>query len=605
MVVETAPEIDLLENMNIVFAGHVDHGKSTVIGRLLADSNALPMGKLEQVRESCERSGIPFEYAYLIDALKDERSQSITIDSARVFFKSPRRQYTIIDAPGHIEFVKNMVSGAARAEAAVLVIDANEGVRENTRRHSYFLWMLGIRKIILAVNKMDLVNYDQAIYEQVKSEFEDFMSGFQLKEVAAVPVSGQSGQNIVSNGASMPWYSGQPLLSVLDSLERQVQVGEQPFRMPVQDVYRFTRFGDNRRIVAGRVTSGQVQIGDEVVFYPSGKRSRVKSIEAFSSPALKSAIRSQSTGFTLEEQIYVHRGELAVRADEAQPKVTRRFRVSLFWLGKTPLALHKLYFLKVGTAKVKMQIDRILKVIDASSLAEETGKNVLRHQVAECVISTQKPIAFDPAERIVETARFVIVDDYEISGGGIILEDIPDEESHVRDGVYVRDQKWIRSLITPQKRAENYNQRAAMIIITGKKGAGRKRTGNQLEIALFQSGKKVYFLGIGSVLYGVDADIKGQEGEGIQQEHIRRFAEVSHILLDAGLILVVTAIELTQNDLKVIQTVVGEDRVRTVWIGEEITTDLPVNVQLDDNDTEDAVVQIIQMMQETGIIFTP
>lgn len=595
----------LLENMNIVFAGHVDHGKSTVIGRLLADSNALPMGKLDQVRESCERAGIPFEYAYLIDALKDERKQSITIDSARVFFKSPRRQYTIIDAPGHIEFVKNMVSGAARAEAAVLVIDASEGVRENTRRHSYFLWMLGIRKIVLAVNKMDLVGYDPSVFERVKEEFEAFMSGFDLKEVAAVPVSGQSGQNIVSNGAEMPWYTGQPLLAVLDSLERQVQEGEQPFRMPVQDVYRFTRFGDNRRIIAGRITSGALRVGDEVVFYPSGKRSRVSTLEAFSAPTQHSVGKGQSTGFTLEEQIYVRRGELAARTGEPQPCVTRRFRVSLFWLGKTPLTLHKMYFLKTGTARVKMQVEKILKVVDASSLAENNGNGVQRHQVAECILATQKAIAFDPAEKVVESARFVIVDDYEISGGGIILENIPDEQSQVRDGVYVRDQKWIRSLITAQQRAEHYNQRAAMIIITGKKGAGRKRTGNSLEMALFQSGKKVYFLGIGSVLYGVDADIKGQEGEDVQQEHIRRFAEVSHILLDAGLILVVTAIELTLSDLKLIQTVVGEDRVRTVWIGEEITTDIPVDVQLDDDAPEDAAVQIIQMMQETGIIFTP
>ncbi len=594
-----------IENLNVVFTGHVDHGKSTVIGRLLADSDSLPKGKLEQVRESCEHSGIDFEYAYLIDALKDERSQSITIDSARVFFKSTKRQYSIIDAPGHIEFVKNMVSGAARAEAAILVIDAQEGVQENSRRHGYLLWMLGIKTIILVINKMDLVNFDQDVFKNVRDTYLRFLEEIKLVPYAVIPASGRSGENIVRNAAVMPWYSRKPLLEVLDTLQKDGKPQDEPFRMPVQDVYKFTAFGDNRRIVAGRITNGELHVGDEVVFYPSGKRSKVKSIEGFNRPAENTVVKSQSCGFTLSEQIYVRRGELAVRANQAAPKVSRHFRASLFWLGKKPLTMHKIYFLKIGAAKVRVQVEKVLKVINAANLEEQNEKNqVARHQVAECLFSTQQPIAFDLTETLTETSRFVIVDDYEISGGGIILESIRDEEAAVRDGVYVRDQRWIKSLITPQQRAEVYNQRSAMLIITGKKGAGRKRTANQLEKLLFQSGKKVYFLGIGSVLYGVDADIKDKSGEEVQREHIRRFAEISHILLEAGLILIVTAIELTQQDIKIIHTVVGEERIRTIWIGEEITTDIQPDLHMVDDDVNYSVMQILQMMRETGIIFS-
>lgn len=599
-------ENDHIENLNVVFTGHVDHGKSTVIGRLLADSDSLPKGKLEQVRESCERSGIDFEYAYLIDALKDERSQNITIDSARVFFKSTQRQYSIIDAPGHIEFVKNMVSGAARAEAAILVIDAQEGVQENSRRHGYLLWMLGIKTIILMINKMDLVNFDEKVFQHVRDTYLHFLDGINIVPYAVIPASGSTGANIVHKAANMSWYNGKPLLEVLDTLQKDGKPQNEAFRMPVQDVYKFTEFGDKRRIVTGRITNGELHIGDEVVFYPSGKRSTVKSIEGFNHPTQSTVVQGQSCGFTLAEQIYVRRGELAARADQAAPIVSRHFRASLFWLGKSPLSLHKVYFLKIGTSKVRMQVKKVLKVIDAASLEEQGEHNqVGRHQVAECLFSTHHPIAFDLTENLTETSRFVIVDNFEISGGGIIIESIRDEEAAVHDSVYVRNQRWIKSLITPSQRAEVYNQRAAMLIITGKRGAGRKRTANQLELSLFQSGKKVYFLGIGSVLYGVDADINEKEGEEVRREHIRRFAEVSHILLEAGLILIVTAIELTRQDIKLIRTVVGDERIQTVWLGEEITTDIQPDLHLVDDEVNHSVIQILQMMRETGIIFTP
>ncbi len=263
------------ERMDIVIAGHVDHGKSTIIGRMLADTGSLPQGKLEQVKADCERNSKPFEYAFLLDALKDEQSQGITIDSARVFFKTARRDYIIIDAPGHIEFLKNMVTGASRAESALLVIDADEGVRENSRRHGYLISMIGIKQMAVAVNKMDLVDYSRERFESVVAEYRQFLEKMGMEVNTFIPVSGREGDNVAALSERMSWYGGPTVLETLDAFEKEPHPVEKPFRMPVQDVYKFTHGGDNRRIIVGTVDSGSINVGDEVIFYHSKKSSPV------------------------------------------------------------------------------------------------------------------------------------------------------------------------------------------------------------------------------------------------------------------------------------------------------------------------------------------
>ena len=265
---------ETIERMNVVITGHVDHGKSTVIGRLMTDTGSLPEGKLDQVKALCQRNSKPFEYAFLLDALKDEQSQGITIDSARVFFKTAKRHYIIIDAPGHIEFLKNMVSGAARAEAAFLCIDAAEGVQENSRRHGYLLSMLGITKMCVLVNKMDLVNYDKHVYNTIVRKYSRFLRNIGLRDIPFIPVSGMAGDNIVASSQNMLWWQGHTVLTLIDSFKKERVPVDLPFRMPVQDVYKFTAMGDSRRIIAGTVTTGTFSKDDELIFYPSGKKSR-------------------------------------------------------------------------------------------------------------------------------------------------------------------------------------------------------------------------------------------------------------------------------------------------------------------------------------------
>jgi bifunctional enzyme CysN/CysC len=592
------------QRMHIVIVGHVDHGKSTVIGRLLADTHSLPEGKLEQVRAQCELNSKPFEYAFLLDALKDEQAQGITIDAARVFFKSRQRPYLILDAPGHIEFLKNMITGAARAEAALLVIDAAEGVQENSRRHGYMVSLLGLRQLAVVVNKMDLVNWDRAVYDRIVREYGAFLDQVGTKPSAFIPVSGRGGDNIADRSANLPWYNGPTVLEALDAFHTEPPPVERSFRMPVQDVYKFTKQGDDRRIVAGTIDSGSVAVGDTVVFYPSGKKSRVKTIESFNTPTQTRAAAGNTVGFTLQEQIYITRGELAALEREPRPQVTTRLRVSLFWLGKDPMVRRKEYLLKLGTARVPVRIEEILRVMDASTLGPtEQAAAVQRHDVAECVLKLDRAIACDLAEDVASTSRFVIVDDYEIRGGGIVREALSDRQASVRDRVMLRNYKWEPSIIQPERRAEKYNQKAALILVTGEHEHDRKGVAKALEDRLFDDGKVVYFLGIGNVLYGVDADIERKQENRL--EHMRRLAEVANLMLDAGIILVVAAAELTQDDLEVIKTAVQPDWIETIWAGDSITTDLSVDLHLAGGAVPEAVDRLKAHLQDKGIIFRP
>jgi bifunctional enzyme CysN/CysC len=592
------------ERMNVVIGGHVDHGKSTIIGRLMADTGSLPVGKLEQVRALCARTAKPFEYAFLLDALKDERAQGITIDAARVFFGTAKRDYIIIDAPGHIEFLKNMVTGAARAQAALLVVDAKEGVRENSRRHGYMMSMLGVRQVAVLVNKMDLVGYDRDVFDRIEREYRAFLDHVQIRPACFIPVSGRDGDNVARRASVMSWYDGPTVLESLDRFQAELPAVRAPFRMPVQAVYKFTNRGDERRIVAGSIETGTARVGEQVVFYPSGKRAVIKTFEAFNQTPSTVASAGEAVGFTLHEQIYVARGEVATIDTEPRPKVTTRLRVNLFWLGESPLVRKKDYVLRLGSARVTMRVEEVLRVIDASDLtAADQKQRVDRHEVADCTLKLNRAIAVDLVDEIAATSRFVIVDDYEICGGGIVREALPDSQASVRDKVRLRNYKWEPSFIAPDRRAARFAQRPTLLLITGAKNVDRKSLAKGLESRLFDEGKTVYFLGIGNVLYGIDSDISRSLEN--RQEHIRRLAEVANLMLDAGMILIATAADLTQEDLELIKTTVDPDRIETVWLG-DVTTDVNYDLLLSEHETDDEAVERIKLLlQDKGIIFRP
>lgn len=592
------------EDMNIVIVGHVDHGKSTLMGRLLADTGSLPEGKLEQVKETCRRNSKPFEYAFLLDALKDEQSQGITIDTARCFFKTEKRDYIILDAPGHIEFLKNMITGASRAQAALLMIDAKEGVQENSRRHAYMLSMLGIQQIAVVINKMDLVDYSQEVYEKVKKEYLEFLKQINITPKFVLPVSSFQGDNIVKQSDKMPWYDGMCILEVLDAFECEEEHDKQPFRMPVQDVYKFTRNGDDRRIVAGTIETGTIRAGQEVIFYPSGKKSHINKIESFNTDPIQEGKPGMAIGFTMKEQIYITRGEMMAIAGEPQPKTASRISANIFWLGKKDFVPGRLYFLKIGGEKVRVEVEEVKGVIDSSNLSStDTKQAVEKHEVAEVILKTDKPIAFDTVRESAGTSRFVIVDNYEIAGGGIITEALEDEESDIRSSAMLRNYKWETGEISLESRIEHYAQRPELIVLTGEKNTGKKDLAKALEKSLLDSGRYVYYMGIVSYLYGVGADTKSG-GDEDHKEQIRRFAEVANLMLDAGMILIVTATRLTESDRKIMKAVIQKE-MDIFWIGDEVSTDIKMDMRLKDSefDYEKNIRKIRTLLKDKGILF--
>jgi bifunctional enzyme CysN/CysC len=554
------------EQMDIVVIGHVDHGKSTLVGRLLADTGSLPQGKLEQVRETCRRTAKPFEYAFLLDALKDEQAQGITIDSARCFFRTPRREYILIDAPGHIEFLKNMISGAARAEAGLLVIDVAEGVQENSRRHGYLMSMLGVRQIAVCINKMDLVGYSREAFEAVRDEYGRFLAQIGVTPRAFIPIAAREGDNVAASSAAMAWYEGPTILQLLDAFDKEPAPLDKPLRLPVQDIYKFTADGDDRRLFVGRIETGRLRAGDDVTFLPSGKRSRVRSIEAFPAAGPQEVQAGRSTAVTLETQIYVKPGEMMVRSDEPPPASSTRLEANLFWLSPKPMVMGKRYKLKLHAARAAAYLTQVHTVIDASDLTTVANRRQIeRHDVAHVTFETLKPVACDAAADIPQTGRFVIIDDYEIAGGGVILSAAAASNTLVTEHVRQRNQAWVRSTITPRQRGQRHNQRPALVVICGPQDAAMEDLGRAIEEYLHHSGHLAYYLGLSNQLLGLNADLKVLGG---REEFLRRLGETAHLFTDAGLIVITTIADLDDFELETLDTLNQPGELVVVSVGD-------------------------------------
>lgn len=529
-ITKKAVNVKKREDMHIVIVGHVDHGKSTIIGRLLADNNMLPEGKIEQIKEKCRRNSKPFEYAFLLDALKDEQSQGITIDTARTFFSTEKRNYIVLDAPGHVEFLKNMVTGAARAQAALVVVDANEGVMENSKRHGYLLSMLGVKQIAVLINKMDSVNYSQTRFEEIKNQYSNFLSEIGINASSYIPVSGINGDNIVyKDKKNMTWYSSNTVMQQLEAFESVGEREDLPLRIPVQGVYKFTENSDTRRIIAGTVETGKLNVGDKIVLYPSGKKTKVSTIEAYNCDVQTHAYAGKATGFTMTEQIYAQRGDIVARNDEKEPLVSDKIISNIFWLGKSPLKAGNRYIVKIGTAKVNAKIEKINKVIDAAMLDNLNKKAISKNEVGECELSFEREIAFDTVDENPATSRFVIIDDYEICGGGIII-------SSVKNKNIFRD----NSVVKREERTLAKKQKGVVLWLCGLSGSGKSTIGNALEWELNRHGYSAYRLDGDNLRFGLNKDCDfSQNG---RKENLRRAAEVANLFRDSGLITICTFI---------------------------------------------------------------
>ena len=407
------------EGLHIVVVGHVDHGKSTVIGRLLYDTDSLPQGAVDKVKRIARETGKPFEYAYLLDAFEEEQKQGITIDTTQIQFATKKREYVIIDAPGHKEFLKNMISGAANANAALLIVDAKQGVQEQSKRHGYMLSLLGIEKVYVVVNKMDLVDYSEEVFHQVADDMKEFLEPLGVKPLRYLPVSGYQGDNIAAKSANMPWYDGPVLLDSLDLLEASKEILDKDLRLPIQDVFKF----DDRRIIAGRIEAGKLAVGDEIAIYPSGRRTVIQSIAYWQERDKKErALAGESTGIIVRDEFFNQRGEIITTPGAKAPHVSNRLRASIFWMGRNPLRKGSTYKLKLATQEVEAEVADIVKTIDAANLDSREGAKELRlNDVAEVILSLKEAIAFDVFQEHQATGRFVLVDGYDVAGGGIVV----------------------------------------------------------------------------------------------------------------------------------------------------------------------------------------
>jgi sulfate adenylyltransferase large subunit len=403
-------------SLKLVIVGHVDHGKSTLIGRLLYDTESLPPDKLKEIEKISETLGREREFAFVMDSLEEERKRGITIDTAQTFFKTPKRRYVIIDAPGHKEFLKNMITGTSQAEAALLIVDAQEGVREQTKRHGYILGMLGLQQIVVVINKMDLVDYSQERFQEVKDEITRFLEGLEIRPPYTIPLSAINGDNVATASKLLPWYSGPTALEALDTFS-ELKIEEKPLRFPIQDIYRI----EGKRIVVGRVEAGTVKRGDILYVLPLKKEVKVSSIDRFLAEGVKEAGVGESIGISLGDGPDVQRGQVLSR--DLDSIITDRIKANIFWMEKDLYHTGDPLLFRCVTQEIPCTIEKIYKTFDPASLevTEETTGQIREAEVAEIMISLKREAVIDPFQEIPEMGRFVLEQNAIPAAGGIIL----------------------------------------------------------------------------------------------------------------------------------------------------------------------------------------
>lgn len=517
------------DQLRIVIVGHVDHGKSTLIGRLLNDTDSLPSGKVAEIEKVCERRGVPFEWSFVLDAFQAERDQAVTIDTSQIWFRTKKRDNVIIDAPGHREFLKNMISGAAEADAAILVVDAGEGMREQTRRHAYLLHLLGLKQVVVVINKMDAVDYAASRFEVLSAEVLKYLGGIGVEPVALIPVAARHGENIATKSDKMPWYKGKCLLEFLDDLKPMPASFERSLRFPVQDVYRM----DERRIIVGRIESGILRKGDKIIFSPSNRQARIVSIEKWQAKDEPVEARAgESIGITLDEPIYVERGDIASH-DIAAPLLTNVFRAHIFWLGNTPLEVGRQYKMKLSTRNATVTVQSIDRVIDTEDLVGSGKDKVGKNEMAEVTFRSREMLALDPYRDNARLGRAVLTEGFDVVGGGIIsMEGYPDQRAALHaepKNLYAVDH-----LLTASARSVRNGHKGLVIWLTGLSGAGKSTVAMRVERVLFNKGFQTYVLDGDNVRRGLNSDL------GFSPEHraenIRRVGETAALMADAGLI---------------------------------------------------------------------
>jgi bifunctional enzyme CysN/CysC len=546
--------------LRFLACGSVDDGKSTLIGRLINDATGLPEDEVASLRDDSRRFGTTddeLDFALLLDGLEAEREQGITIDVAYRFFTTPRRAFVVADTPGHQQYTRNMATGASNAELAVLLVDARKGLTEQTRRHAAIVSLLGIRHVVLAVNKIDLVEFSEARFREIEAAFTAFATPLAFHSVVPIPVSARLGDNVAIRGKRTPWYAGPTLLGHLETVETDLEAVGAPLRFPVQWV---NRPDGEFRGFTGTVASGRVAVGDKLVVAGSGRASAVARIVSFDGD-LPSAAAGRSVTLTLADEVDVIRGDL-LADPRRRPVVTRRLAADLVWMDETPATPGKRFLLKIGTATVPATLSRISDTLDVESLRRAPAGDLALNAIGRVEIEANQPVAFDPYAENRQTGAFILIDRSTLrtAAAGMVVESLdvaPDVHRHAET-------------VTPALRAEIKAQHPLVVWLTGLPGSGKSTIANIVERKLVALGRQTMLLDGDNLRQGLNADL-GFDPAG-RSENVRRVGEVAKLMADAGLIVIVALVSPFQADRTRAAALLPEGRFLEIFV------DAPIEV---------------------------
>lgn len=610
------------ELLRFLTCGNVDDGKSTLIGRLLHDSKMIYEDHLEAITRDSKKVGTTGEdvdLALLVDGLQAEREQGITIDVAYRYFSTAKRKFIIADTPGHEQYTRNMATGASTCDLAIILVDARYGVQTQTKRHSFITSLLGIKHIVVAINKMDLMNFDQDLFERIKADYLAFAERIELKPSSLhfVPMSALKGDNVVNRSERAPWYQGQSLMEILESVEIAGDRNFDDLRFPVQYVNRPNL---NFRGFAGTLASGIVRKGDEIAVLPSGKTSRVKSIVTFDGE-LEQATPGEAVTLTLEDEIDVSRGDMLVHAD-SRPRIADSFEAMLVWMGEEPMLPGKKYDIKRATSYVPGSIASISHKVDVNTLEKGAASSLQLNEIGKVKVSLDAPIALDGYAQNRTTGAFIVIDRLTNGtvGAGMIIADPVAHGSGGHHGALAH--------VSTEERATRFGQQPATVLFTGLSGAGKSTLAYAVERKLFDMGRAVYVLDGQNLRHDLNKGLP-QDRAG-RTENWRRAAHVARQFNEAGLLTLAAFVAPDAEGREQAKALIGSDRMLTVYVqaspqacqqrdpqglyaaaddnipGESFPYDVPGNADLvidtESLSVEESAKQVIDLLRKRGVI---
>ena len=546
--------------LRFITCGSVDDGKSTLIGRLLWDSKMIfedQLAALESDSRKVGTQGGEIDFALLLDGLQAEREQGITIDVAYRFFSTDKRKFIVADTPGHEQYTRNMATGASTADVAVILIDARKGILTQTRRHSFITSLLGIKHVVLAVNKMDLVDYDQATFDAIVAEYQEFAKDLGYASITAIPLSALRGDNMIDASPNTSWYDGPTLLAHLETVQVEQDAIEKPFRLPVQWVNRPNL---DFRGFSGTIASGSIKPGDEIIVTASGQTSTVKEIVTYDGN-LDQAIAGQAITLTLTDEIDISRGDVLAQAD-AKPDFADQFEARIIWMHEDHLLPGRPYLIKMGAQVTNAQISDLKYKVNVNTLEHMAGKTLELNEVGIANISADKALAFDPYDENRHSGRFIIIDRFTNAtvGAGMVNHSL-------RRATNI---KWQEMDINKGARAYQKGQKSAILWFTGLSGAGKSTVANLVEKKLHAMGKHTYTLDGDNVRHGLNKDLGFTDADRV--ENIRRVGETAKLFVDAGVITLVSFISPFKSERQLARSLVEKGEFIEVFV------DTPIEV---------------------------